>query len=381
MRTTDVIVIGAGVVGTSVALHALWRGLSVRILERDRVGDGTSARGYGSVALQSVPPELLRIHGAGHAYYPEFVDRIGARAELRVTGSMVLLETPAQIEERRTLHAAQVAAVPGFAPARILDARETRELEPNVAPSIIASSHRSADAHFDPIVMTPRLAQLARDAGAELHEGARVSRMDAADGAWSVTTTVGTFAAAAVVNCAGVWAPEVAAAADLTLSVEAVRGQLLLSMPRPPLCRATINLGSTGLFGSGADLRQRPDGRVLMGTVSQRGSTDLSVRADDTASILRGAARAFPALADVIVERAWAGIRCVPSDGLPYLGACAGAPGQYVAVAHGGLSLGPVMGRAIADLIVSGHTDVPADGLSPERSARGDASVPPAALA
>jgi sarcosine oxidase, subunit beta len=369
--TSDVIVVGAGVVGTSVALHARWHGLSARLLERDRIGDGTSARGYGSVALQSVPPELVPIHSAGHAYYPEFVEKIGGGVDYRSTGSMMLLESELQIEERRRLHAAQIGANPGFEPARILDARETRLLEPNVGPTVIASSYRAADAHLDPMLMTPRLAHVAREAGVPVHEGARVLRMARANDSWSVTTTIGTFSAARVVNCAGIGAPEVAEAAGAHLIVQAVRGQMLLSLPRPPLCRSTINLGSGGLFGSHADLRQRPDGRVLMGTTSQSGSTDLAAWPEDTASILTGAARAFPALNGVVVERAIVGIRCVPIDGLPYVGEFGALRGLYAAVAHGGLSLGPVMGRAIVDLIVRGSTALPIAAFAPDRTPSG----------
>ena len=148
-----------------------------------------------------------------------------------------------------------------------------------------------------------------------------------------------------MVNCAGVWAADVGRLADVSIPVQSVRGQIAVTPPQPPLLGRPL-----------VDVRQAADGRVWMGTVNQPGDWDLAIRAEDTQTILHIAGRQVPAVRALGVERVWAGLRPIPADGHPILGAVDGQPGHHVAVTHSGYTLCPIVGRLVAEAIDTGST-------------------------
>lgn len=373
-KSTDCIVVGAGLIGLSTALHLRWRGMSVRVVERGRVGDGTSSRASGWVCAQlRTPNDLLALVLASLAYFPEFLRRVGDDCGYAVCGSLVALDSDEQLEQRRMLDAEQrrVAAYRG---ARFLDATEVHDLEPGLAEHITAGAYFAEDAHVDPRLLLGALLRTARREGVLVHEGAEVGSI-APDGGWRVTTPLGAFVAQRVVNATGAWAPAVADLMGLELPVIPVAGQLLVTEPLPNIVRTCVVSQPDPRFTgrSACGVRPATDGRLWLGTTYRGGSFDTSITAEDTSTILAGARSLFPALDDVAVEQAWAGVRPVPADLLPIYGAGAGADGYYVAVPVAGLAECAVAGRLVADLVTDGRSAVPgAAAFSPARFAEGE---------
>lgn len=373
-KSTDYVVVGGGLIGLSTALHLRWRGQSVRVLERGRIGDGTSSRASGWVCAQlRSPNELLALVLASLAYFPEFLRRVGDDCGYEVCGSLVVFDSEEQLEQRRMLDADQ-RQVNAYSGAEFLDGRGARELEPALADHITGAAHFADDAHVDPRRLLDAMTHAARRDGVLIHEGASVETT-VRDGGWRVATTLGTFNAGRIVNASGAWAPAVAKLAGHELPVIPVAGQLLVTEPRPGLVRGCVVSQPDPRFTgrSACGVQPARDGRLWLGTTYRGGTFDTTITADDTRIILAGAQSIFPSLRDVLVEQAWAGVRPVPADLLPIYGAVAGTDEYHVAVPVAGLAESAVAGHLVAGLALDGRSDVPgAAAFSPQRFAAGE---------
>lgn len=366
---TDAIVIGAGFIGSSVAAHLRWRGLSVRLLERDRIGDGTSSRGGGWVAAQGRQPNShLVLALASLAYWPEFLARLGDDCGYLRCGSLVLFESEQQLERRRLFLAEQLK-VPGYDGFEFLDGRQVRELEPQIADQIIGASYRRGDGQIDPMRLIHGIVTAARRDGVQVHQGARVTAIESDGAGWRVQTPIGDFTADAVVNAAGVWSPEIASLVGVELPVMPIAGQMCTTAPRPPFVRSVVavQIDTRRTTQPACDVRQGYDGRIWLGTTNRPNSSDTTVTETDTQTIRAGVARVFPALKDVVIEHAWAGIRPVPVDLLPIYGGMEERPGLYIAVPLAGICETAIAGKAMAELIASGTSGTPLDAFLPRR--------------
>ncbi len=335
----DVLVVGAGVVGCSIALHARRLGLSVTVLERGTPGSGTSTRGFGLVWAQTKTPRAhLELTLASITYYPEFLELIGDDCGYQRSGGLVPVYSESEAAEAQKLMALQneVVDFDGV----LLDRQQALEVEPELSGSVVGATYSAFDGHLDPKRLTHAVAGAAVRAGVTIESNAVVTAMQRNGAGWVVETAGGRYQAANVVNCAGVWAPEIGQMVGARLPVQAVRGQILVSEPRPPLLRH-----------ASPDVRQADDGRVWMGTVYEPGNWELTVQSSDSRHIRDMATRQVPALAEVAVEDAWAGLRPVPIDGVPILGAIKDVAGQFVAVGHSGITLSPIEGRLVAEVI------------------------------
>jgi hypothetical protein len=131
------------------------------------------------------------------------------------------------------------------------------------------------------------------------------------------------------------------------------------------------------------DVRQAIDGRYWIGTARQVGSSDLAVRADETAAILGRVEETFTGIADRPISAAWAGLQAMPADGLPLVGRVSDADDYYVAVGQGALSFCGVEGRGLASQITGGPIDPLLASFDPARPSPGwqpsDSDVAPTA--
>jgi glycine/D-amino acid oxidase-like deaminating enzyme len=341
-RTSDVVVIGAGVIGCSVALHLRWRGLSVRLLEREVPGAGTSSRGFGLVWAQSKAPNTyLELTLASVDAYPQFLDALGDDCGYRRPGGIMPMLSQLHLEETRTLMDAQ-RRTPGFE-VTFLDGQQARDLEPALADDLIGATWSPHDGHLEPKRLVAALNRALRAAGVEIVTEAPVASFQRSGGDWLITTQSEAFSTGTIVNCAGVWASELSRLVDVPLPIEVVRGQILTTPPQPPLLKHPT-----------VDIRQATDGRIWMGTINQPDDWSLDVRAADTHTIRQLAGRQVPTVRDMPLENVWAGLRPIPRDGHPVLGEVATQPGYYVAVTHSGYSLCPIVGALVAEAIDTG---------------------------
>jgi sarcosine oxidase subunit beta len=201
------------------------------------------------------------------------------------------------------------------------------------------------------------MARAARSLGVQFALHTEVTGIERRDGrVAAVLTTAERIGAPHVVNAAGPYAAHIARMVDFDLPVRPVRGQVLVTMPMPK----TLRLPMSGV-------RQGPEGHFLMGFTREEVGYDTNVTPDAIRAIARNAARRVPMLKDARLLRAFAGVRSMPADGLPCLGPVPAVPGFYVAVSHSGITLSPLHGAAIADLVCDGTTDLPIAPFDPTR--------------
>ncbi len=360
MRAAEVAVVGAGIVGTACARELAVAGVDVCLLDRGPVAGGTTGLGEGNVLCsdKDAGPEL-ELTRLGLAVYDELDARLGEEARVRRKGALIVhpdAETWAAEPERvARLRAAGVEA-------RLLDAEEVQEREPWLTGPLHGASWFEADLQVDPRAIARALAREAEAAGARVVSGCAVEAIEAPDGrVTGVRTAEGMLSAAAAVLAAGPWSAGLAAGAGLPLPLEPRKGQLVRLAPpaaEPRLLRHKVVDG--GYLGSVASadaalqvttvLETDWEGRVLVGSSRERRGFDLGVDDGVSAAILERAARLAPALCELEVDAAWAGLRPWLPDHLPAIGPSRTVDGLWVATGHegAGVALGPVTGRVLA---------------------------------
>ena len=350
MSDADVVVIGAGVVGLSAARALATAGVRVLVVERRRVGAEASSAAAGMVAPQvetaaGSPLLALALRARDHlvALAPALEDETGMAVELSREG---VLEVAFSEEEERALDdrlAWQRAC--GLAVER-LGPQDLREAEPNLSPEVRRGLFFPQDRSVDNVRLTRALAASAVARGAALLCGRPVTgllRDGEAGPVQGVRAGAETFRAPAVINAAGAWAGRLGGD-TAPPPVEPVRGQIVAFELSPPLLRHVV-------CSAHGYLVPRADGRLLAGSTAERAGFDKSVTAGGLRTVLDGALRIAPALAEVRVADAWAGLRPGTPDELPVIGA-GGLRGLIHAAGlfRNGILMGPLVGELAAGL-------------------------------
>jgi glycine/D-amino acid oxidase-like deaminating enzyme len=357
------IVVGAGCVGASVACRLAQRGAAVTVLEAGLPGAGTSGASFAWVnSFNKTPRDYHELNVAGMEEHGALAKELGGGGWLHQEGALAWEEAPAP--RARLDQTVQRLAGWGYAVERI-SPRQARGLEPDL---------RIAD-HVEQVVWTPGegyveavplVAALLAEAGrhgARVLAGERVSGiLRAGDRVGGVSTASGgRLEADVVVDCAGPAVDEIARLAGLDLPIDRVPGRLIYTAPVVTTLRRPIH-------APGVHLRPDGGGRIVLA----EGAHD-QVWAGPPADgwpperSLAAAAAHLPALARARVEATRIGVRPMPRDEKPVVGAISGLDGFYVVVSHSGVTLGPLWGRIAAAEVLDGTID---PRLAPYRPAR-----------
>jgi sarcosine oxidase subunit beta len=365
----SVLVAGGGAIGMAIALHLQWRGVAVRVVERGALGGGVSRLGGGWVAAQGRrQPAQLAFALDSIASYPEFLGRAGVSCGFRQSGSLLLLETDAQLADRRAFLAEQMT-LPGYDGFAFLSPAELHELEPMIrSPHVLCGTWRARDCTLDPPALAAGLAAAVRREGIAVAEGAAIETIARDGEGWRITTTIGDFTADAVVNAAGAGAAELAARAGFDLPLSPVSGQIMTTAPQPRMLGTLVVAAHNPALPDcpPRDLRQGADRRLWIGTVNHHGSPDAAVRRVDTDRIRAAMTRLFPDLAAIPFEAGHAGTRATAADGLSVYGRM-GASSFHVAVPLSGIAEAAAAGRHMADLVLDGASAALPPAFAPDR--------------
>lgn len=374
VETAEVVIVGGGVVGLSVAYHLAERGLRrVVVLEQGGCGGGATLKATGGYRLQFGTPINVRLSLLALPFWRAFDATFGTRATFRQIGYLFLATTPMLLEVvERNVAMQQSLGVP----ARLVTPDEAAALSPGVSlDGVLGGSACPWDGALAVEQVVAGLLAGCRARGVEVREGVEVVGI-AIDKrrVTGVMTTLGTLAAPIVVNAAGAQAAAVGALAGVVLPVGPERRQAAVTVPTlgiDPRATWTIDLGS-GCYA-------RPDtgGGAVIGGGDRGVAADWLPTALDEAGIERlrelvGAR--FPGLAGVPLARAWVGLRPMSPDDHAILGPTE-VDGFIAACGLGGHGLmhAPAVGRLLAELIVDGAArGLDIAPLSPARFARGE---------
>jgi glycine oxidase len=359
-ETADVVIVGAGIVGSTIARALARAGRRVRVLEKSIPGAEAS-----SVAAGILAP--LVEHDAG----PLRALGVRSREQYAQLAPILAAETGIDIGFVRSgvmrvaLDAPQAAAlhVPEGTEAKRLDGDEARRREPGLSPAVVAAIDLPLEAQVEaPRVLRAMVASAER-AGAHFTSGAAVRGLVHRGGrVIGVDTDQGEVHAEHVVVAAGAWTSLVPGLPSIyARAVRPVRGQVVRAELRASLARRIV-------FAEGVYVVPRPDGRVVLGATMEEVGFSKENTIGGVARLTSAATHVLPALADARFVEADVSFRPASSDGLPLLGP-AGPDGLWLAAGHfrNGILLAPVTGEILAAQITGEKLDLDAAPFDPRR--------------
>jgi glycine oxidase len=379
----DLLVVGGGVIGLSIAWRARERGMSVTVLERDVLGGGTSRVAAGMLApvaeaeFGEAARRVLELALRSAELWPAFAEQLQAASGVELgllrTGTLLLArdEDEARELERQIAFRQEL----GLRTER-LRASQAREREPALAPTVRLALEAPEDHSVDPRRVLAALRAACEASGVRLRERASVARVEADEAGRVVGVTLADgggaaelLAAEQVVIAAGAWSPQIEVsdlgqAAQASPPVRPVRGQLLrLRDPAGP------GLLSRVVRFEGGYLVPRADGRYVLGaTVEERGF-DVEPEVGGIYELLREAHEVVPGVSELKIEELCVGLRPGMPDNAPAIGP--GALGGLTwATGHhrNGILLAPLTAQLVVELLSGeGLEDELLAACAPER--------------
>ena len=385
---SDVIVIGAGIIGSSIAYHLAQRKASVILLEKGDLAAGSSGACDGLIFLQSKKPGIhLQLAMESRKRFARLRSSLPVAIEYRECGGMVVIESD---EELAVMHEFVKEQQKIGLDVTLLNANRARQLEPHLSEHILGATRSPLDGQVNPIALTLGFALGAKKLGAQVITGATVHGIDTTSGRVSaVETDTERFEADIIVNAAGSYAPEIGTMVGLPIPIKPRRGQIIVTEACPPMLNhcmisakyiaAKFNPEIAKAGGEGISIEQTENGNFLLGSTREFVGYDKRTTSKGLQSIAAKTAGIIPAIEQVNVIRAFAGLRPYTPDGLPILGPVADVPGFFMAAGHegDGIALSPITGELIAQMIITGKSDFPLDAfrLSRFNVAREDVEV------
>lgn len=368
---TGVVVVGAGLIGASIARRLAERGVRVEVVEATRPAGGTSLATFAWVnAVGKQPRAYFDLNVEGAAEHRRLADELGGGTWYHSGGNLEwsseIVELRAKVDRHREL---------GY-PVEWLEPAHARELEPDaVIEDAAGVAFYPHDAWIDPVVLVVRLLDHPRITA---RRGVPVTRLDTDHGrVHGVALADGRrIGGDAVVVATGPSAAELLEPIGFDLPMRHAPGLLALTEPAPVAVTRILHAPGVAVRPDGA-------GRLLLAADDldkriEPAGGDLSI-ADAADELLVRARRALPGLAGVPVEVTRLGRRALTADGMPAIGPVPGADGAYLATMHSGVTLAPLVGRLVAAELVDGTADDVLQDYRPARFASASrAQQPPA---
>jgi len=348
----DVVVVGAGLQGASVALRLARAGRSVLVLERSVPGAEASSAAAGILSPGVEAAELGPFHALCRASldrYPAWVAEVEATSGMAVGfRALGTLEIATDDDHARVLAGRAERLLAHHLPVQVLDGAEVRAIEPGLSPEARGALLFAGEASVDPRALARAVAIAAQRAGARFVTGQvrRIVTSAEGDRVSGVEHESGRIEAGAVVLAAGSWSLLVEGHGLPPRAVRPVRGQIAVVDTRPPLLSRVI-------FSGKGYVVPRPDGRVLCGSTMEEVGFEKAVTAGGLVHVLEVGIGIAPALANAPVLETWSNFRPASPDGEPILGP-GPVPGLFYATGHtrNGILLAPITADAIGAAIL-----------------------------
>jgi glycine oxidase len=356
VRNYDAVIVGAGIVGLSLAIELNKRGLKVLVVDKGEPGREASWAAGGMLCdfAAGTAPGLQELASASVGMYPEFVhelqDESGLTIDLRSQGTLLFVDESPEPDALDVL-----GGLAGW-----------HELEPNLNTSNLKAKGCVGlylkERCVDPRDLTAAAIAAARHRGIDFSSGDHVLAVEVGDGKTSgVRTNKTRFAAGIVVNCAGAWAGQIE---PHSFSTRPVKGQMLcVVMPEKEMVRHVVRTPDVYLI-------PRSDGRMLIGATAEEAGFDKRTVPETIQELRQAALDLVPKLAEARILEAWAGLRPGTPDRLPIMGPTP-TPGYFVATGHfrDGILLAPITAKIMAQVITGQRSQIDISKFSASRFA------------
>lgn len=358
----DVLIIGGGVIGLLLAKDLVEQSVAVNVIDRNRVGAEASWAGGGIVSPLypwNYSSAITALASWAQHAYPSLAQQLkeatGIDPEFNPCG-LLMLDPQGYSDivgwaqrHQKYCHRLDAEGVKAQEPAVELACRQSvwwPEIGNVRNPRLLQSLNAYLKAH--------PLCQI--DEGVEV-----ISVQKVGSGCAGVQTSAGLLEADKVVVCAGAWAGDLLRDAGISLTIEPVKGQMLVFEPRPELINSII-------LHQGRYLIPRLDGRIVVGSTLERTGYEKHITDDARQLLLQQAHALVPALRSVPVEAHWAGLRPGSPHGIPYIGAIPGWSNLYINAGHfrNGLVLAPASVRLMTNILLGQDPVVDPQPYAPE---------------
>jgi sarcosine oxidase, subunit beta len=362
MQTAEVVIVGGGIVGSSIAYHLTAAGChDVLVIERESAqGKGSTGKSMGGVRAQFSTPVNIQMSLYSIPFYAAFEERLGYPCGYRAQGYLFCATSSQHMTYLRTNYEKQVAL--GLSDVSLIAAEQISSLFPQLrANDIVGGSFCASDGFVDPHSAMIGFMSWAADHGAKLWKNTAVTAIQQdSTGITAVQTTKGNVSTRKLVNCAGPWAAEIAVMVGVELPVEPLRRMLVPSEPFDQFPRTApmiIDMSNGFHF--------RPEGLGFLLAWNDPEETPGYKTNFDPAfieKILTRAADRVPVFENLAVnpKRAWAGLYEMTPDHHPILGPTPEVPGFFLANGFSGHGVmhAPATGKILADLILIGKCEL-----------------------
>jgi len=376
-ETADVVIIGSGIVGSSVAYHLAEAGCTnVLVIEREpHQGKGSTGKSMGGVRAQFSTPVNIQMSIYSIDFFAKFDEVIGYPGDYRAHGYLFCATHERHLKYLHANRERQLAL--GLKNVEIVSRDDIARFVPQLrVDDILGGTYCSTDGFVDPHSVMMGFMLKAREGGVRLWLDTPVTGIEVENGQVSgIATRRGRVATRVVVNAAGPWAAEVAGMAGAKLPVEPLRRQLV---PTEPFDKLPKRFPMVIDMSTGFHFRREGAG-ILMAWNDPEETPGFKTDFDPTfvEKVLIRAADRVPCLADAAVNprRSWAGLYEMTPDHHAILGPASGVGGLYFANGFSGHGVmhSPASGRITADLILNGRSDlIDTSQLRVERFEKGE---------
>ncbi|PEX83376.1 NAD(P)/FAD-dependent oxidoreductase [Bacillus cereus] len=379
MRHCDVLIIGGGIIGCSIAYYTSKYGRDVTIIEKGEFVSGTSSRCDGNIlAIDKDPGFDSQMSLVSQKLVTELSEELEHSFEYRAPGSILVCESDEEMEAAQQWVNRQKEV--GL-PFRMLDRQDIREESPFFADDLLGGLECATDSTVNPYLLAFSLLAEAKKFGAKAFNHTEVKEMKRdIDGSFIVETTNGTFTAKQVVNAAGVWAPKIGQMLDVHIPIEPRKGHIIVASRQQHVgSRKVMEFGYliskfggkrkvdalTEKYGVALVFEPTESQNFLIGSSREFVGFHTKINNEVIKCIANRAIRFYPKMADMMVIRSYAGLRPWTEDHLPIISRVEHIPNYFIAAGHegDGISLAAVTGKVIEELLNEKETIIPIEPL------------------
>jgi len=363
---TAVLIIGAGLMGSSIALQLSMRGCRCIVIDKATPGRHASGANAGGLRQINRDPAEIPLTVEAANMWRNIESLVDSDCDARFPGQLRIAENQSDMDKLEQREA-MVRGL-GYQHEEMIGKKELYQLVPALAPHCVGALMCREDGYGRPYHALTAFRRKAESLGVIFHSDTEVYKLEQEGEGWQVRTSKGTFNSDILVNCAGAWAGKLAGLLHEPVPLTPKALMLMVTERLPHFVDPVMGAASRKL-----SFKQMQNGSLIIGGALvakldfAQEKTDIDWR--QLAESAKTVMHFFPQLEDVRIVRAWAGIEGFMPDNIPVIGASQAMKNAYHAFgfsAHG-FQLSPVIGRIMAQLILDGRSELPIGPFSIRR--------------